>query len=76
MIEDEVKKYDKVFEFIETNFPNWEKLVLEEEIKIKTNQHEVCFNQIEEILKKFNLRITNIAFTDYYGIVFGIKILK
>jgi hypothetical protein len=31
---------------------------------------------MEQILKKFNLRITDISFTDYYGIVFGIEKLE
>jgi len=53
--------------------PDWEKLLSEGQIKIKTNQHTVQFALIEEIVKKFNLRITNISYTDFYGIIFAIE---
>ena len=28
---------------------------------------------MEKVLQKFNLRITHVTYTDYYGIVFGIE---
>ncbi len=31
---------------------------------------------MEQILQKFNLRITDVSFTDYYGIIFGIEKLE
>ena len=71
-----MQRYDKVFEFIEREIPNWEKLVTEGNFKIKTNQHEIQFVLIEQIIKKFNLKITDISFTDYYGLVFGIKFIE
>ena len=71
--EKELQRYNEVFEFIEEEFPNCEKLITEGNFKIKTNQHEIQFAPIEQILKKFNLHITDVSFTDYYGIVFGIK---
>ena len=74
--EKELQRYDEVFEFIENEFPNWEKLVTEGNFKIKTNQHETQFTPIEQIIKKFNLKITDVSFTDYYGIVFGIKFIE
>ena len=69
----EFEEYDKVFDFIESQRPNWEKLLTDNSIKIKTNQHELQFDFIEQLLQKFNLRITDVSFTDYYGIVFGIE---
>ena len=72
----ELQRYNEVFEFIEKEFPNWEKLVTEGNFKIKTNQHEMQFTPIEQILKKFNLKITDVSFTDYYGIVLGIKFVE
>ena len=69
----EFEEYDKVFVFIENQHPDWEKLLVENSIKIKTNQHDIQFEFIEQLLQKFNLRITDVSFTDYYGIVFGIE---
>ena len=69
----EFEEYDKVFDFIESQRPDWEKLLTDNSIKIKTNQHEIRFDFIEQLLQKFNLRITDVSFTDYYGIVFGIE---
>lgn len=69
----EFEEYDKVFVFIENQHPDWEKLLVENSIKIKTNQHDIQFDFIEQLLQKFNLRITDVSFTDYYGIVFGIE---
>ena len=69
----EFEEYDKVFDFIENQRPDWEKLLVDNSIKIKTNQHDIQFDFIEKLLQKFNLRITDVSFTDYYGIVFGIE---
>jgi hypothetical protein len=71
--EKNIEEYDKIFDFIENNLPDWEKLLTEGQVKIKTNQQKVQFTSIEQILQKFNLRITEISFTNYYGIVFGIE---
>jgi len=71
--EKEIEWYDEVFDFIKDKHPDWEKLLSEGQIKIKTNQHTVQFALIEEIVKKFNLRITNISYTDFYGIIFAIE---
>ena len=67
------EEYDKIFDFIESQQPDWEKLLVDDQVKIKTNQHKIQFGFIEQILQKFNLRITDISFTDYYGIIFGIE---
>jgi len=74
--EKKIKEYDEIFNFIENNFPDWERLQIDDKFKIKTNQEEVKFSTIEQILKKFNLRITDISFSDYYGITFGIEKLE
>ena len=74
--EKKIKEYDEVFDFIENKLPDWERLVIDDNIKIKTNQEKVQFTTIEQILKKFNLRITDISFSDYYGITFGIEKLE
>ncbi len=71
--EKNIEEYDKIFDFIENNLPDWEKLLTEGQVKIKTNQQKVQFTSMEQILQKFNLRITEISFTNYYGIVFGIE---
>jgi hypothetical protein len=71
--EKNIEEYDEIFDFIENNLPDWEKLLTEGQVKIKTNQQKVQFTVIEQILQKFNLRITEISFTNYYGIVFGIE---
>ena len=73
MSEKEIEWYDEVFDFIKDKHPDWEKLLSEGQIKIKTNQHTVQFALMEEIIKKFNLRITTVAYTDFYGIIFGIE---
>ncbi len=64
------EEYDEIFDFILENHPDWERLVTDDHIKIKTNQNKVQFTQIESILQKFNLRITDISYSDYYGIFF------
>jgi len=71
--EKEIEWYDEVFDFIKDEHPDWEKLLSDGQIKIKTNQQIVQFALMEPILQKFNLKITNISFTDYYGIIFGIE---
>ena len=71
-----LEEYDEIFDFIENNFPDWERLVIDGHIKIKTNQEKVQFAFMEQILQKFNLRITDISFSNYYGIVFGIEKLE
>jgi len=71
--EKEIVWYDEVFDFIKDKHPDWEKLLTEGQIKIKTNQHTVQFALMEEIVKKFNLRITTVSYTDFYGIIFGIE---
>ena len=68
------KKYDEIFDYIDNNIPDWEKVVTEGNVKIKTNQHTVKFEYMEQLLEKFNLRITDVSYTDYYGIIFGFKI--
>ena len=67
------REFDEVFDFIEKNSQDWEKLLTDGNIKIKTNQHKVKFSFMEKVLEKFNLRITDVTYTDYYGIVFGIE---
>ncbi len=74
--EKKFEEYDEIFDFILENHPDWERLVTDDHIKIKTNQDKVQFTQIEPILQKFNLRITDISYSDYYGIYFGIEKLK
>jgi len=71
--EKEIEWYDEVFDFIKDKHPDWERLLTEGQIKIKTNQHTVQFALIEEIVKKFNLRITTVSYTDFYGIIFAIE---
>ena len=71
--EKKIEWYDEVFDFIRDEHPDWEKLLSDGQIKIKTNQHTVQFALIELIAQKFNLRITNVAYTDFYGIIFGIE---
>ncbi|MGI9567952.1 MAG: hypothetical protein ACR2LL_13220 [Nitrosopumilus sp.] len=73
MDEKKLKEYDEIFDFIEKSQFDWERLVTDDQVKIKTNQNEVEFEFMTTILQKFNLRITTVSFTDYYGIVFGIE---
>lgn len=68
-----VEWYDEIFNFIDIHHPNWEKLLMEGNVKIKTNQSEVRFAIVEKILQRFSLRITDVSFTDYYGIIIGIE---
>ena len=76
MNEKKIKEYDEIFDFIENNNLDWERWVKDDNIKIKTNQEKVQFTTIEQILKKFNLRITDISWSNYYGITFGIEKLE
>jgi len=71
--EEKLEEYDEIFKFLKEKFPDWERLLTAGHIKIKTNQHTVQFAFMEQILQKFNLRITDISYSDYYGIVFGIE---
>ena len=67
---------NEIFDFIVDNHPDWERLVVDGHVKIKTNQDKVQFSQMEQILQKFNLRIAEISYSDYYGIVFEIEKLE
>jgi len=71
--EKKLEEYDEIFDFILSIHPDWERLVVDGHIKIKTNQDKVQFSQMEEISQKFNLRIIEISYSDYYGIVFEIE---
>ncbi len=51
MNEKEIEEYDEVFEFIKEKHPDWEKLLSEGQIKIKTNQHTVQFALMEQIVQ-------------------------
>ena len=73
---EKLEEYDEIFDFIEKNKPDWEILVIDDHIKIKTTQDKVQFGFIEQILQKFNLKITVVSYTEYYGIVFWIEKLK
>jgi hypothetical protein len=72
-MDEKIEWYDEIFDFIDIHHPDWEKLLTEGNVKIKTNQNEVKFVIIEKILQRFGLRITDVSFTDYYGIVIGIE---
>jgi len=70
------EEYDEIFDFILNKHPDWERLVSDGQIKVKTNQDKVQFSQMEQISQKFNLKITEISYSDYYGIVFAIEKLE
>ena len=76
MNEKKFEEYDEIFDSILNIYPDWERLVTDGRIKIKTNQDKLQFAQIEQILKKCNLKITDISYSDYYGLVFGIEKLE
>ncbi|MBL7001452.1 MAG: hypothetical protein ISR80_01655 [Nitrosopumilus sp.] len=76
MNEKKLEEYDEIFDYIVDTHPDWEKLITDGDIKVKTNQDKVQFAHMEQILKKFNLRITDISYSDYYGIFFGIEKLE
>ena len=66
--------YNNIFNFINEYRPDWEKLADGNKVKIKTNQHTVKFEFLEQLKEKYNFRITEVSFSDYYGIVFSIEI--
>ena len=76
MNEKNFEEFDEIFEFLEKNHSEWERVVMNGHLKIKTNQKQVEFASMEQILQKFNLKITNVSYTEYYGIIFGIEKLK
>ena len=76
MNEKNFEEYDEIFDFLERNHSEWERVVMDGQIKIKTNQKKLQFDSMEQILQKFNLRIIEVSYTEYYGIVFGIEKLK
>jgi len=65
--------YDDIFNFINEHRPDWERLTDGNKVKIKTNEHAVKFEFLEQLKKKYNFRITEVSFSDYYGIVFAIE---
>jgi len=65
--------YDDVFNFINEHRPDWERLTDGNKIKIKTNEHIIKFEFLEQLKQKYNLKITEVSFSDYYGIVFAIE---
>ena len=65
--------YNDIFNFINEYKPDWEKLIDNNKVKIKTNEHTVKFEFLEQLKKKYNFRITEVSFSDYYGIVFSIE---
>ncbi len=65
--------YNDIFNFISEYKPDWEKLTDNNKVKIKTNEHTVKFEFLEQLKKKYNFRITEVSFSDYYGIVFSIE---
>ena len=73
MNEKNFEEYDEIFDFLERNHSEWERVVMDGQIKIKTNQKKLQFDSMEQILQKFNLRIIEVSYTEYYGIVFGIE---
>ncbi len=76
MNEKNFEEFDEIFEFLEKNHSEWERVVMNGHLKIKTNQKQVEFASMEQILQKFNLKITDVSYTEYYGIIFGIEKLK
>ena len=76
MNDNEIKKYDDVFVYLDQTMSNWENLITDDQVKIKTNQVSVHFTFVEKILQKFNMIITDISYNDYYGIIIGIKKLE
>jgi len=66
-------KYDDIFDFLNEHKPSWERLTSNSKVKIKTNEHTVKFEFLEQLKQKYNFRITEVSFSDYYGIVFSIE---
>ncbi len=73
MNDNEIKKYDSFFNYLEQTVSSWEKIITGEQIQIKTNQISIHFTFVESMLQKFNMKITDISYNDYYGIIIGIK---
>jgi ABC-type oligopeptide transport system substrate-binding subunit len=69
----DLEYYTDIFNFINEHKPDWERLTDGNKIKIKTNEHTVKFEFLEQLKKKFNFKITEVSFSDYYGIVFSIE---
>ena len=65
--------YNDIFSFINEHKPDWKRLTDGDKVKIKTNEHIVEFEFLEQLKKKYNFRITEVSFSDYYGIVFSIE---
>ncbi len=66
-------RYEDIFNFITEHKPDWERLTDGDRVKIKTNEHIVKFEFLEQLKQKYNLKITEVSFSDYYGIVFAIE---
>jgi len=54
--------YNDIFNFINEHRPDWERLTDDNKIKIKTNEHTVKFEFLEELKKKYNDKITEVSF--------------
>ncbi len=65
--------YDEIFNFINEYKPDWERLTDGDKVKIKTNEHTVKFEFLEQLKEKYNLKITEVSFSDYYGIVLSVE---
>ena len=74
--EKKFEEFDEIFDFLEKNLYDWDRVVMDGNLKIKTNQQQIEFASMEKILQKFNLRIIDVSYTEYYGIIFGIEKLK
>lgn len=66
--------YNDISNFIKEYRSNWESYFDGNILKIKTNEHTVNFEFIDQLKKKYNFKITEITFSDYYGIVFSIEL--
>ena len=63
MNDNEIKKYDDVFVYLDQTMSNWEKVITDDQVKIKTNQVSVHFTFVEKILQKFINEETNNKYT-------------
>lgn len=70
---DNLVSYDDIFGFINEHKPDWERLTDGNKVKIKTNEHTVKLEFLEQLKKKYDLKVTEVSFSDYYGIVFAIE---
>jgi len=70
---DNLASYDDIFSFINEHRPDWERLIDGDKVKIKTNEHTVKLEFLEQLKKKYDIRVTEVSFSDYYGIVFAIE---